>query len=131
MKKINVLSKISLTLIATSSLFGCSHGPVPRWNGDLWVGDSKRAAIVRKDTLPDGTSQETVKAATDPFFDKGLWMSYNDFRALYATYVLGCAKWRNGIPLMTSEEALMRFRIVIEDMEREVEQQEAEKRAKK
>jgi hypothetical protein len=111
--------KVNLTAVGLLSLLSCASGPIPKWDGDLWVGDSKRAAVVRKDALPDGTVHETVKPATDPSFDKGMWISYNDFRSFYATYVLGCRQWKKGIPMMTAQEALARFRPVIEDMERE------------
>jgi hypothetical protein len=118
-----VLSRTCLTLIVTSSLIvgslACSSGPTPKWDGDIWISDSRRAAVTRKDTLADGTELETVLLASDPFFNNGLWISYDDFRKLYATYVLGCAKWRSGIPMMTAAEALARFRPVIEDMQRE------------
>jgi hypothetical protein len=118
-KTCSILSLLSLSLSLTST--GCiSTKPVPKWEGKLWAGDSERAAIRRSQ------SNEEI-LASDPRFDGFLAMTYADFRSFYATYVLGCKQWRQGIKMMGPREALERYRIALTDLEDEVQAQELRK----
>lgn len=84
---------VSLLLLGASN---CT-APIPKWDGDIYAGKSKQDAIVR------AQANEVIKCA-DPAFDAYLCMSYADFQSFYATYVLGCEKWKPG--QMMSPEAM-------------------------
>ena len=101
-----------LAVLLLISIGGCSHGSIPRWDGKLYAGDSKRVGVTR------AQSEEFI-SASDPKFDGGLWMSYADFRSFYSTYVLGCKEWWGGTSMMGPQEALDRFKIVVDQMQQE------------
>ena len=106
---------ICVALLASS----CKSGPIPRWDGKLYAGDSAREGVTRAQD-PDPVTN--FVSAKDPKFDTGLWMTYADFRSFYATYILGCKKWEPGVKMMTTEETLNRFHVVVLDLQREKEQ---------
>lgn len=106
------LPGIVVTLLILS-INGCSSGPIPRWDGKIWAGDSQRQSIRRSQ------ANEEIKAS-DPEFDKYLAISYSDFRSFYDTYVLGCKEWRPELNLMSADEALSRFQIAMKDLENAV-----------
>lgn len=85
---------------------------MPRWDGKIWAGDSARSSIRR------AQENQEIKAS-DPAFDSYMAMTYEDFRSLYATYVLGCKEWRPGIQMMDSGEALQRFSVAMKDLQDE------------
>lgn len=100
-----------LALLLLSSLLSCGHGPVPRWDGKLWAGDSKRAGITRSQT------QEHIDAV-DPQFDDFVAVTYADFRKLFVI-IQSCQQWPKGMQMMSAEEALDRMSILMTDLERE------------
>lgn len=120
--------KINLTPTAIQSLKGhlsvwlflcitsCSgNGVVPKWDGNIWPGDSSKGAVTRRNDPP---TPDEIMYPTDPRFDKGAWISYADIRKLFVI-VQSCKQWRRGMPMMDAQESLSRFRPVIEDMQRE------------
>lgn len=118
-KTLQGLKICSILLLSLSSCAG--GGPIPAWSGKIWAGDSSRSSIRR--------SQENQEIkASDPLFDSYMAMSYEDFRSFYATYVLGCKQWRDGIQMMDASEALSRFSIAMKDLQ-DSERAELQKKA--
>lgn len=105
------------------SLYGCGtvSKPIPKWDGKIWAADSSRSSIRRSQ------ESEEIKA-NDPLFDSYMAMTYQDFRSFYATYILGCEKWRDGIQMMDATEALQRYSIAMKDLQ-DAEKVELEKKA--
>lgn len=91
------------------------NGVVPKWDGNIWPGDSQHGVVVHKNDPP---TPDQVMKPTDPEFDKGAWISYADIRKLFVI-VQSCKQWKRGLPMMDAQEALYRFKPVIEDMQRE------------
>lgn len=91
--------RIFLIPVLSLSLLGATcHQQIPRWDGKIWAGDSASSSIQRKQ------AGEAI-ACSDGAFDGYLCISGPDFQKFYETYVLGCAKWRDGLPMMTAQEA--------------------------
>lgn len=101
-----------LSLLLLLSIASCSSGPIPKWNGEIYAGDSAHDGVTRE-------QEHEFISARDPKFDQGVWISYANFRTFYSTYVLGCKQWRSGISMMSANEALSRFRILMTDLDRE------------
>lgn len=105
-----------MATILLASLSGCaSGGPIPKWDGQIWAGDSEHQSI-RRSQEPDPAKNE-IKAS-DPRFNDYVAISYSDFERFYATYVLGCSKWKDGLEMMSESEANSRLRLFWLDMRR-------------
>lgn len=63
------------------------------------------------------TQDNTECKAGDACFDQMMGITYSDFRSFYSTYVLGCKQWRQGIEMMSPQEAYMRFSIAMKDLD--------------
>lgn len=98
-----------LSLFLLLGITSCASGPVPKWDGKIYMGDSA------KDGVTHGETNEFI-SARDPAFDQGVWISRSDMRSFYDTYVLGCEKWRSGIKFMSPMEAYMRFHVAMDDL---------------
>lgn len=111
--------KINLSVLGLLTITSCSHGPVPKWDGEIWPGKPEIGGVVR--TESDGTTRAML--ATEERFRKGAWISYDDLRKVFVI-IQSCKQWNRGLPMMSSKEALRRFGPLIEDMQRENEQQQ-------
>lgn len=106
----------SLAILLLLGITSCTTGPIPRWDGKLWAGDSARGGITRaQETDP---ARRTIPA-NDPRFDDYVALSYEDFRSFVATYVYGCKQWKEGVSMMTPQQAKVRFQIVLDEWESE------------
>lgn len=101
-------------LLLLLSLSSCTSGPIPRWDGKLWAGDSASASLVRAQDPNPATNRIP---ASDKGFDSYLAMSYADFRSFYATYILGCQTWKSGITMMSQKQALDTFKVAVDEFE--------------
>lgn len=97
------------SLILLLSISSCAGGPIPKWDGKLWAGDSSRAGLARAQDAEGG-----FIAAADPRFDDYIAMSYEDFRSFMSTYVEGCAKWKQGVEMMDPAQARETFKLLLE-----------------
>jgi hypothetical protein len=93
--------KTSFAVLSLLLLGSCKSLP-PVWNGKLWAGSSASIAIER------AQDNEAISCAA-PEFDNYVCMSYEDFKAFYETYVLGCKKWRKDVQRMTPQEAAIAY----------------------
>lgn len=107
-----ILLTLSLCLNLSLILSGCAAGNTPKWDRKIWAGDSARSSIRR------AQENQEIKAS-DPAFDSYMAMTYADFRSFYATYVLSCKEWRQGVQMMGADEALQRFSIAMKDLQDE------------
>lgn len=99
------MKNASLLLIVLLS--GC-RGVPPAFDGKIWAGDSATTSIQR------AQDNEAI-SASDPKFDSYLCMSGQDFKKFYETYILGCEKWKAGLPMMSDQEALSAARLILRD----------------
>jgi hypothetical protein len=106
----------TVALLLLLGITSCTSGPIPKWDGKLWAGDSKNAGITR--SQESDPAQKTIKA-NDPRFDDYVAMSYGDFRLFMATYVYGCKTWKPGIKLMGADEAMLKFKIILDEWQAE------------
>ncbi len=83
-------------LIILTLLTGCA-GVTPSFDGKIWAGDSKTGSIQR------AQDNEAI-SALDPRFNGYFCMSGADLEKFYKTFVLGCAKWKDGIKMTTEQE---------------------------
>jgi hypothetical protein len=93
LRKFSVL--LPALMLALSQL-SCVGGPVPKWDGKLFVGSDKDDAIVRNNP---NEPHQMIKCS-DPLINDYICMSQSDFRALIMTYVNGCAQWKKGSPMV-------------------------------
>lgn len=101
----------SLSILCFLSITSCGHGPVPKWDGKIWAGDSKRAGIVRE-------QDAEFISASDSLFDDYAAVTYADLRKLYVIFQ-SCKQWKHGTQMMSAGEALQRFDLLIKDLDRE------------
>src|SRR4051812_40484273 len=99
----------SISLLAITS---CTSGPIPRWDGKLWAGDSAHGGITR--AQEQDPAKRTIQA-TDPRFDEYVAMTYEDFRGFVATYIYQCKSWKDGTQMMSPKQAEMRFQIILDE----------------
>jgi hypothetical protein len=112
------MTRALLTIFCLSSL-ACVTGPVPRWEGKIWLGRAKQVGIIF--TLPDGTNE--VIRADDPRFNNFIAMTTDDFKSLVVTYIQGCKTWKPGVAMMSAKSANMRFQILMEDIKSQADQE--------
>lgn len=89
---------------------------MPKWDGKLYAGDSKRAGITR------AQSNESIPA-NDPRFDDFVAMSYEDFRRFVAVYVYGCQTWKPGVKMMDGKESQAVFKVILDQWQAEAPKQ--------
>jgi hypothetical protein len=100
-----------LGLAVLLSITSCSHGSMPVWHGKTWAGDSARAGITR--------AQDSLHIdATDPQFDNYVAMTYEDLKELFGI-VWSCKQWPMGMEMMSAQEALARYQLMVLDLERQ------------
>lgn len=113
-----MMTRALLTICFLSSLTACVTGPVPKWEGSIWLGRAKYTGIIL--TKPDGTNE--IVRADDPRFNDFIAMTTSDFKGLLVTYVQGCKEWKPGVKMMTAAQANARFQILMEDIKAESDQ---------
>lgn len=106
--------RLNAALVSLLAITSCAHGPVPAWNGDIWPGRPDLGGVSRVED--DGTVR--VMKATDPQFKSGAWISYSDLQKVFVI-IQSCKQWKKGLPMMSADEALTRFKPLIEDLQRE------------
>lgn len=106
--------KRSFILALILSLSACAHGPVPDWNGTVYIGAPARDGV-------EQTKKNLFISAQDPNFRHGYYMTREDFTSFVMTYVEGCRTWKKGTKMMSSNEALDRFHYIYEDWKAEAE----------
>lgn len=108
--------------LSSLALTSCVSGPIPKWEGKIWLGRQKAAGIIF--TNADGTNE--IIRADDPRFNDYIAMTTDDFKQLVVTYVQGCKQWKPGAKMMSAQEANARFQILMKDLENEAQGQEAQ-----
>ncbi len=117
----SILSNVAVVGLLT--LVSCAHpGSFPAWDVEIWPGKPEIGGVVHTDT--NGTVR-TMKA-TDPYFSKGAWISYNDLRKAYIL-IQSCKEWKKGTQMMSAQEAIQRFEPLMEDMKRAAALEELER----
>ncbi len=75
-------------ILAMALITSCATPLIPSWQGTLYQGDP----VVRAMVAP---SHGLIVYPQDPAFGDLVAMSFEDFRAFWVTYVLGCRTWAN------------------------------------
>ena len=112
-------ARLIICSLSSLLLASCVSGPVPKWDGKIWIGRSKQVGIIFTDS--DGKNE--VVRADDPRFNDYIAMTSDVFKALIVTYVQGCKQWKPGVRMMTASQANMRFQVFLEDLKNEAEQE--------
>ena len=115
------MTRALLTICFLSSLTACVTGPIPKWEGKIWLARTKQAGIVF--TLPDGTNE--LIRADDPRFNDFIAMTTDDFKSLVVTYIQGCKAWKPGVKMMSAAQANARFQILMEDIQAQSQAEQA------
>lgn len=86
----NALSILILNALLLSA--SSCNGTMPRWHGKIWAGHSATQSVRR---TQEGQSFPT----SDPRFDQGGWISYEDIRKLF-DILQQCREWEKGTELV-------------------------------
>jgi hypothetical protein len=97
--------------LSSLALTSCVSGPIPKWEGKIWLGRQKAAGIIF--TNSDGSNE--IIRADDPRFNDYIAMTTDDLKSFLATYVFGCAKWKTNVQMMTPEKAYKSFGFLWEE----------------
>lgn len=91
-------------------LSSCVSTKIPEWHGKIWAGSN-----CIRDERPcvagvERRQEDQAIRADEEEFEKGLWLSYEDFDAFIETYIGGCKVWKDSMPMTSTKKLWEKYK---------------------